>query len=144
VSHLGCTYNWQNHHSGRKLILHNVPSVIVDDLTVYSLSFRLCEVHLFKIGEQLKLDISQMELNTCETIWVVKISDNRQTIVNPNNIAEPEVNFRVEFSHCICRLKWVDCEVIQSTRLMLIVQCFHLLAKQLSLLIVVCWPKWMP
>jgi len=59
-------------------------------------------------------------------------------------MAEPEIELREEFSHGICRLEGFDFAVVQSTPEKLIYPGFSLLAKQLSLLKVVCGPKWMP
>jgi len=65
-------------------------------------------------------------------------------IINPTIITEPEIEFIEEFSHGICRLEGFDIEVVQSTPEMLIYPGFRLLAKRLSLLKVMCRPKWMP
>jgi len=65
-------------------------------------------------------------------------------IFNPTIIAEPQIEFREEFVHGICWLEWFDFVVFQSTPEMLIYPCFGLLAKWLSLLKVMCGPKWMP
>jgi len=62
---------------------------------------------------------------------------------NPTIIAEPKIEFRQELSHGICWLEWFDFEVFLSTPGMSIYPGFRLLAKRLSLLKVVCGPKWM-
>jgi len=66
-----------------------------------------------------------------------------RVIFNPTIIAEPEIEFRDKLSHGISWVEGFDFEICQSTPEMLIYPWFRLLAKRLSLLKVVCRPKWM-
>jgi len=59
-------------------------------------------------------------------------------------MAESDIEFREELSHGICWLEGFELEVVLSTAEKLIYPWFWLLVEQLSLLKVVCRPKWMP
>ena len=98
-------------------------------LTVYSVAFRVCEAHWFKIEVRLKWEMCQKELNTLEKIPVLKWSEDWQMVFNPTIIAEQKIDFREELSQIICRLKGFDYEVVQSMPQMLIDPRFRLLAK---------------
>jgi len=65
-------------------------------------------------------------------------------IFSPISIAEPKIESKEERLYSIWWLKWFDNEVIQSVPHILIYPRFSLLAKWLSQLKVVCWPRWMP
>jgi hypothetical protein len=116
VSLVGCKNDWCNRPSCRKLILCIPPSGTGVYLAVYSATFRIFVGHQFKIEMCLKWVMCQKELNTFENISVIYCSEDMRMIFNPTNIAEPKIDFREELSQSICRLKWFDIEVVQSTR----------------------------
>jgi len=68
---VGCTNDWHNSLCGRKLILRIPPPVAGVDLTVYSVTLRVGEVHRFKIQVRLKWEMCQTELDTVANIPVV-------------------------------------------------------------------------
>jgi len=71
VGLVGCTYDWHNHHSSRKLILRIPPPIACVHLTVYSATFQVCKGHQFKIEVRWKLEMCQKELYTTENIPLV-------------------------------------------------------------------------
>jgi len=71
VSLVGCTNDWHNCRSSRKLILRLTQPIARVHLAVYSVIFRICQAHRFKIEVRLKWDMCEKELNTFENIPVV-------------------------------------------------------------------------
>jgi len=71
VGLVGCTNNWHNRHSGRKLIMPIPASIVHVDLAVYSATFRVYKVNCCKIGVRLKSVMSHKELDSFENIPVV-------------------------------------------------------------------------
>jgi len=71
VSLVGCTNEWHDCHSGRKLILLVPPPISCVRLAEYSAIFPVCEVHRFKIEVCLQWEMCQKELYTFENISVV-------------------------------------------------------------------------
>jgi len=144
VSLVGYTYDWHTCRYGSKLILC-IPSPTAGlHLAVDSMTLRVSELHRFKIEVHLKWEMCQNELDTFENIPVVSCSEDMWVIFNPTVIATTEIEFKVELSWGIGWVESFDFEVVQSTPEMLINPGCPLLAKPLSLLKVVCGPKWMP
>jgi len=98
VGHVGCTNDWHNRRSSRKLILHSPPPIACDRLAVYYVTFRVCKAHRFKIEVRLKWEMCQKELYTFENIPVVECSEDVRMIFNPTIIAKPEIESREELS----------------------------------------------
>ena len=71
VSLVGCTNDWHNHRSGRKLILCIPPPVAGVHLTVHSVTFRVCEAHWFKNQPPLEWEMCRKELDTFKNIPVL-------------------------------------------------------------------------
>ena len=71
VSAVGCTNDWHNCRSGRKLILRLQPTIAGVHLAVYSAIFRVCEANQFQNEVHLKWEMCQKELDTIENIPVV-------------------------------------------------------------------------
>jgi hypothetical protein len=71
VGLVGCTNDWHNRHSSRKLILHIAPPIACVDLAVYSATFCVCKVHRFTIDLRLQWEMCKKELDTFENILVV-------------------------------------------------------------------------
>jgi hypothetical protein len=60
ISHVGLvghTNDWHNHRSSRKLILHIPTPIASVHPTEYSVTFRVCKVHQFKIKVRLKWEM---------------------------------------------------------------------------------------
>jgi hypothetical protein len=70
VSHVGCTYDWHNRRSGRKLILFIPRPIAHVHLAADLTTLGVREAHPFKIEVRLKLVMYQKELNTFEIIPV--------------------------------------------------------------------------
>ena len=68
VGLVGCTNDWHNGYSSRKLI---PPPIACVHFTVYSATFWVCKAHRFKIEVCLKWEICPKELYTFENIPVV-------------------------------------------------------------------------
>jgi hypothetical protein len=68
VKHVGCTNDWHNRHSSRKLIWCIPPPIASVHLSVYSATFRVCKAHQFKIDVCLKWEMCQKKMNTFENI----------------------------------------------------------------------------
>ena len=71
VSLVGCTYDWHNCRSGRKLSLHIPPPIAGVHLTEYLAIVRVCKVHRLKIEVHMRWEMCQQELDTFENIPVV-------------------------------------------------------------------------
>jgi hypothetical protein len=70
VSLVGCTYDWHNRRSERKLILCIPPPIARVHLAVDSMTLRVSEAHRFKIEVLLNWEMWQQELYTFENIPV--------------------------------------------------------------------------
>jgi hypothetical protein len=102
VSLVGCTYDWHNRHSAKKLFLCNPPTFAGVHLAVNSTTLGVSEAYQFNIEVLLKWEMCQMELDTFEYIPVVYCSEDESLIFNPTDIAEPKIEFREEHSKGIC------------------------------------------
>jgi len=71
VSLVGCTYDWHNHHSGRKLILCIPLPIARIEFAVDSTALIVSEVHRCIIQVHLKWEMLQNKLGTFENIPVV-------------------------------------------------------------------------
>jgi len=71
LSLVGCTYDWHNCRSGRKLILCIPPPIAHVHLAVDSTPVKVSEGHRFEIEVRLKWEMYQKELDTFENIPVV-------------------------------------------------------------------------
>jgi len=71
VGLVGCTNDWHNPRSSRRLIMHIPPPIACVHLAVYSATFRVYEEHQFKIEVCLKWEMCQMKLYKFENIPVV-------------------------------------------------------------------------
>jgi len=66
LSFVGCTYDWHNHRSGRKMILCITPPIARDPVAVRSTTLRVSEAHQSKIKVSLKWQIYLKELDISE------------------------------------------------------------------------------
>jgi len=57
VGPVGCTNDWHNCHSSRKLILHIPPPITYVHLTEYLATFRVWKAHRFEIEVRLKWEM---------------------------------------------------------------------------------------
>jgi len=71
VTLVGCSDHWHNRHSCRKLVLHIPLRVAGVHLSVYLVTFRDCEAHLFEIEVHVKSEMCQKVRNTFENIPTV-------------------------------------------------------------------------
>jgi len=67
----GCTYDWHNRRSGRKLILCIPRPIAHVHPAVDSTTLRVSEAHRFKMEVRLKWEMCQQELYTFENIPVL-------------------------------------------------------------------------
>jgi len=68
---VGCTYDWPNRRSCKKLILCIPPPMTRVYLAVDSITFRVSEGHRFEIEVRMKWEICHKEMDTFENIPVV-------------------------------------------------------------------------
>jgi hypothetical protein len=71
VALAGCTNDWHNRRSSRKLILRIPPSITIIHLGVYSVTFQVCKAYRFNMQVHRKWEMCKTELYTIENIPVV-------------------------------------------------------------------------
>jgi len=71
VGLVGCTNDWHNGHSSRKLIMCIPPPIAGVHLSVDSATLPVCKAHRFKLDVHLTWEIHQKELYTFDNIPVV-------------------------------------------------------------------------
>jgi len=71
VGLVGCTNDWHNCRSSRKLILRITPPILCIHLAVYLVTYRVCKAYGFKIEVHLKWEMCTNNLHPFESIPVV-------------------------------------------------------------------------
>jgi hypothetical protein len=122
-SYVGCTYDWHNLRSGRKLILCIPPPIVCVYLIVDLTALRVWKAHGFQMGVFQQRKMCWDELYTFEHIHVVVCSKDMRVILNQIIISQTKIEFREKLSLAFADWKEIGFEVVQSMPETLIHPC---------------------